>query len=201
LTKAKRHLNRIYTSGGTCHETEKKVSGTRLVPCSAGGDASIQRGAFFAAAPWRGVQATPSMFRVRCWVGSRLGDRYWPVILPGEPPPGTVSVTGGEDLQTCLGQPPSGRWDGKGSFFVQNGPCFRLPTRLPRETPPVQPRNKRSLKPPHCHSAMATGEARPRRRHILLEPPFLPLKPACPKKTRFSPAFFALPLDKFFRVR
>jgi hypothetical protein len=24
------------------------------------GDASIQRGAFFAAAPWRGVQATPS---------------------------------------------------------------------------------------------------------------------------------------------
>jgi hypothetical protein len=36
-------------------------------PCSScvGGDTFFQRGAFYAAAPWRGVQATSFMFRAR----------------------------------------------------------------------------------------------------------------------------------------
>jgi hypothetical protein len=33
----------------------------------------FQRGGFYAAAPWRGIQATPSPVRARCWVG---GDTW-----------------------------------------------------------------------------------------------------------------------------
>jgi hypothetical protein len=55
LTKAKRHLNRIYTvSHGGRYETEKKVSEKRMVSGSDGGDAFFQRGGFYAAAPWQG---------------------------------------------------------------------------------------------------------------------------------------------------
>jgi hypothetical protein len=34
-----------------------------------GGDASFQRGGFYAAAPWHGIKATPSMVRARLLVG------------------------------------------------------------------------------------------------------------------------------------
>jgi hypothetical protein len=40
----------------------------------AGGDTFLQRGGFFAAAPWRIFQATPSMFRAQCWAG---GDAFF----------------------------------------------------------------------------------------------------------------------------
>jgi REP element-mobilizing transposase RayT len=36
----------------------------------------------------------------------------------------------GENLRTGMGQPPPGGRDGKGPFFVQNGPRFRQSTRL-----------------------------------------------------------------------
>jgi hypothetical protein len=39
--------------------TEKKVSRKRMVQGGDGGDAFFQRDAFYAAAPWRGLQATP----------------------------------------------------------------------------------------------------------------------------------------------
>jgi hypothetical protein len=39
----------------------------------AGGDASIQRGGFYAAAPWRGgFEQRPQCFGRGCWVGSRV---------------------------------------------------------------------------------------------------------------------------------
>jgi hypothetical protein len=40
-----------------------------IVTWRTGGDAFFQRGAFYAAAPWHGVQATPSMFRALSLVG------------------------------------------------------------------------------------------------------------------------------------
>jgi hypothetical protein len=74
-----------------------------------GGDASIQHGGFYAAAPWRGIQVTPSPVWARFWVGWRrwprrksrrrrpaschgavpgeLGERKKPGIRPDAPSP------------------------------------------------------------------------------------------------------------------
>jgi hypothetical protein len=46
-----------------------------IVTWRTGGDASIQSGAFYAAAPWRGVQATPSTFRARLLCGVKAMAR------------------------------------------------------------------------------------------------------------------------------
>jgi hypothetical protein len=83
-----------------------------------GGDASIQRGGFYAAAPWHIFQATPSMFRAQCWVGHVWGDRYKSEILVGESPPGVESVDWGPAvmlLSSAAGSMPPHR----GAVFKQ----------------------------------------------------------------------------------
>jgi hypothetical protein len=45
-----------------------------------GGDAYIQRGGFYAAAPWRGIQSTHSTFRAQCWVGTESFHPAWRIL-------------------------------------------------------------------------------------------------------------------------
>jgi hypothetical protein len=93
--------------------------------------------------------------------GHVWGDRYWSEILLGEPPPeaGSVDWAWVEEMAKKeipaaktyalgLGQPQPGGRDGKGPFFVQNGPRFRQSTRL---TTPHPPRNPRYRQPPQRH--------------------------------------------------
>jgi hypothetical protein len=86
--------------------------------CWVGGDASIQRGGFYAAAPWHGIQATPSPVRALLWAGHVWGDRYWSEILVGEPPPG--EVVGGD------------------TFFQRGGFYAAAPWHIFQATPPAQ---------------------------------------------------------------
>jgi hypothetical protein len=48
----------------------------------AGGAAFIQRGGFYAAAPWRSIQATPSTFR-GAFIGGGMGGRKGQNENPG----------------------------------------------------------------------------------------------------------------------
>jgi hypothetical protein len=82
-----------------------------------GGDASIQSGVFYAAAPWRSIQATPSMFRALPLVG-------WVEEKA------KTKIPAAKTYALGLGQPPPGGWDGKSPFFVQNGLRFHQSTRL-----------------------------------------------------------------------
>jgi hypothetical protein len=63
-----------------------------------GGDAYIQRGRFYAATPWQGVQATPSMFRARL-LGEAMAKKEIPAAMtyklaPVSASPLTHSATG-----------------------------------------------------------------------------------------------------------
>jgi hypothetical protein len=47
-----------------------------------GGDAFFQRGGFYAAAPWRSIQATPSTFRAL----SLVGGEHFSSVADSMPP-------------------------------------------------------------------------------------------------------------------
>jgi hypothetical protein len=85
--------------------------------CWVGGDTFFQRGGFYAAAPWRIFQATPSMFRAQCWVGrgwtkrpKRKSRRLRPTRLAWVSPRragGTVKVRFSFDTAPVSTNPPT----------------------------------------------------------------------------------------------
>jgi hypothetical protein len=94
LTQAKRHLSALYMGiAEDCHETEKKVSGKRMVQGGDGGDTSIQRGAVFKQRPKHNKRLC--LFRAlslvergwRRWL-RRKSRRRRPTNCPGAVPAG-----------------------------------------------------------------------------------------------------------------
>jgi hypothetical protein len=97
----------------------------------AGGAASIQSGAFFAAAPWRGLQATP-----------QAQQKVVPVsgaVLGGVVEMSRKKIPAAKTYALGLGQSPSGWRDGKGPVFVRSSkrpPFSPIP---PANPPPSAP--------------------------------------------------------------
>jgi hypothetical protein len=121
-------------------------------------DVFFQRGAFYAAAPWRGIQTTPSPVRALPLVGwkkcpRRKSRRRRPTHLAWVSPRragGMVKV--------------------RFSCGHQNGPRFRQSIRLKRETPPPSLRNQRSRKPPQRHHEWLREKSVPAIRGLLKQP-------------------------------
>jgi hypothetical protein len=101
-----------------------------------GGDASIQRGGFFAAAPWHGIQATPP---------AQLVVPVSGVFIGGVVEMAKTRIPAAKTYELAWVSPRRAGGTVKVRFSCghQNAPRFRQSTRLTDETPPVQPPNQR----------------------------------------------------------